>query len=177
MTSIWFVIAELARTRLDSSLLSLQEYSAQFTFREQWQDPRLRYEETFPGRDVPDFVVLATADSSQQIWMPDTFFPNEKNSYFHHATSTNKCTHTPVRRMATLINNARCFCSFAHQEKRKFVHVGQVNRMPRHARNAVTEFFRLTTTLGCEFDLSYFPLDYQNCSIEIESCKENNTQQ
>ncbi|KIH64779.1 hypothetical protein ANCDUO_04903 [Ancylostoma duodenale] len=58
------------------------EYSAQFTFREEWVDARLAY-----GRfedestEVPPFVVLATsenADQSQQIWMPDTFFQNEK---------------------------------------------------------------------------------------------------
>ncbi len=53
------------------------EYSSQFTFREEWWDPRLAYgrladEET----EVPPFVILATtehADTSQQIWMPDTF--------------------------------------------------------------------------------------------------------
>jgi len=53
------------------------EYSSQFTFREEWWDARLAY-----GRladddtEVPPFVVLATAemaDTSQQIWMPDTF--------------------------------------------------------------------------------------------------------
>lgn len=47
--------------------------SAQFTFREEWWDPRLAYgrfadEET----EVPAFVVLATseqADLTQQIWV------------------------------------------------------------------------------------------------------------
>uniref|UniRef100_A0A914C3C8 Ig-like domain-containing protein n=1 Tax=Acrobeloides nanus TaxID=290746 RepID=A0A914C3C8_9BILA len=63
------------------------EYSAQFTFREEWSDARLAY-----GRykdentEVPPFVVLATsenADLSQQIWMPDTFFQNEKEARRH----------------------------------------------------------------------------------------------
>ncbi|KAL3125308.1 hypothetical protein niasHT_000061 [Heterodera trifolii] len=63
------------------------EYSAQFTFREEWWDPRLAYgrfadDET----EVPAFVVLATseqADLTQQIWMPDTFFQNEKEARRH----------------------------------------------------------------------------------------------
>uniref|UniRef100_A0A8R1E4U7 Neur_chan_LBD domain-containing protein n=1 Tax=Caenorhabditis japonica TaxID=281687 RepID=A0A8R1E4U7_CAEJA len=59
------------------------EYSAQFTFREEWTDQRLAYEryEESGDTEVPPFVVLATsenADQSQQIWMPDTFFQNEK---------------------------------------------------------------------------------------------------
>ncbi|VDM55418.1 unnamed protein product [Angiostrongylus costaricensis] len=63
------------------------EYSTQFTFREEWVDARLAY-----GRfeddstEVPPFVVLATSensDQSQQIWMPDTFFQNEKEARRH----------------------------------------------------------------------------------------------
>ena len=30
---------------------------------------------------------------------------------------------------------------------------------------------RFTTTLACMMDLHYYPLDVQNCTIEIESCK------
>ncbi|PAV83403.1 hypothetical protein WR25_16134 [Diploscapter pachys] len=64
------------------------EYSAQFTFREEWVDTRLAYEryEKEEQVEVPDFVVLATsenADQSQQIWMPDSFFQNEKEARRH----------------------------------------------------------------------------------------------
>lgn len=31
--------------------------------------------------------------------------------------------------------------------------------------------FRFTTTLACMMDLHYYPLDSQNCTVEIESCK------
>lgn len=63
------------------------EYSAQFTFREEWTDKRLAYEKLEDENTaVPDFVVLATseqADLTQQIWMPDTFFQNEKEARRH----------------------------------------------------------------------------------------------
>ncbi|KAK0403400.1 hypothetical protein QR680_016895 [Steinernema hermaphroditum] len=63
------------------------EYSAQFTFREEWQDPRLAYERfADDNTQVPPFVVLATSEHSdlaQHIWMPDTFFQNEKEARRH----------------------------------------------------------------------------------------------
>ncbi|KAI6233929.1 BMA-AVR-14, isoform b [Aphelenchoides fujianensis] len=63
------------------------EYSAQFTFREEWWDARLAYERfSDDNTQVPPFVVLATSDSadlSRQVWMPDTFFQNEKEARRH----------------------------------------------------------------------------------------------
>uniref|UniRef100_A0A915ICK4 Uncharacterized protein n=1 Tax=Romanomermis culicivorax TaxID=13658 RepID=A0A915ICK4_ROMCU len=58
------------------------EYSAQFTFREEWVDPRLAYANLTKDSRVtyPPFVVLA---SGQEIWMPDTFFQNEKEARKH----------------------------------------------------------------------------------------------
>lgn len=34
----------------------------------------------------------------------------------------------------------------------------------------ITYGMRFTTTLACMMDLHYYPLDIQNCSVEIESC-------
>uniref|UniRef100_A0A8R1Y068 Ig-like domain-containing protein n=2 Tax=Onchocerca volvulus TaxID=6282 RepID=A0A8R1Y068_ONCVO len=63
------------------------EYSAQFTFREEWNDARLAYERLADeNTQVPPFVVLAASeqpDLTQQIWMPDTFFQNEKEARRH----------------------------------------------------------------------------------------------
>lgn len=36
---------------------------------------------------------------------------------------------------------------------------------------SVTYGMRFTTTLACMMDLHYYPLDSQNCTVEIESCK------
>lgn len=32
-------------------------------------------------------------------------------------------------------------------------------------------FYRITTTAACMMDLRRYPLDEQNCTLEIESCK------
>ncbi|KAK6757955.1 hypothetical protein RB195_015648 [Necator americanus] len=54
------------------------EYSVQLTFRESWRDDRLKY--GLNGESVPDFLILT---AGQQIWMPDSFFQNEKQAYKH----------------------------------------------------------------------------------------------
>ncbi|GMR60015.1 hypothetical protein PMAYCL1PPCAC_30210, partial [Pristionchus mayeri] len=54
------------------------EYSVQLTFRESWYDPRLRY--NYDTSNQPEFVIL---DNDQKIWMPDSFFQNEKQAHRH----------------------------------------------------------------------------------------------
>lgn len=54
------------------------EYSAHFTFREEWIDDRLAF--NYKGIK---FVNLPPSDPSIKIWMPDTFFQNEKDGQKH----------------------------------------------------------------------------------------------
>ncbi|CAI2355498.1 unnamed protein product [Caenorhabditis sp. 36 PRJEB53466] len=54
------------------------EYSVQLTFREEWVDGRLAY--GLPGDLKPEFLILT---AGQQIWMPDSFFQNEKQAHKH----------------------------------------------------------------------------------------------
>ncbi|VDD88802.1 unnamed protein product [Enterobius vermicularis] len=54
------------------------EYSIQLTFRESWVDGRLAY--GLPGDTKPEFLILAVG---QKIWMPDSFFQNEKQAHRH----------------------------------------------------------------------------------------------
>uniref|UniRef100_A0A8R1TV31 Uncharacterized protein n=1 Tax=Onchocerca volvulus TaxID=6282 RepID=A0A8R1TV31_ONCVO len=54
------------------------EYSVQLTFRESWVDGRLAF--GYPRDNTPDFVILT---AGQQIWMPDSFFQNEKQAQRH----------------------------------------------------------------------------------------------
>lgn len=76
------------------------EYSAQFTFREEWHDARLAYGRLADeNTQVPPFVVLAASeqtDLTQQIWMPDTFFQNEKFVFEKFAVNLSKVTNIDI---------------------------------------------------------------------------------
>lgn len=54
-----------------------------------------------------------------------------------------------------------------------FLHdVTERNKLVRlNGDGAITYGMRFTTTLACMMDLHYYPLDSQNCTVEIESCK------
>ncbi|RWS21063.1 glutamate-gated chloride channel-like protein [Leptotrombidium deliense] len=53
------------------------EYSVQITFREQWRDERLQYDDM--NGKIP-YLVLTDPN---RIWKPDLFFSNEKEGHFH----------------------------------------------------------------------------------------------
>lgn len=53
-----------------------------FYLRQKWKDPRLVY------RTVVDNITV-NWEYVKDIWVPDTFFPNEKKSDFHIATTHN----------------------------------------------------------------------------------------
>ena len=74
-------------------------------FRQFWRDPRLSFEvnmktspktqkqriSSLPFQPKPGLEKLVVgADYIKQIWVPDTFFVNEKKAYFHEATSDNQ---------------------------------------------------------------------------------------
>lgn len=53
------------------------EYSVQLTFREQWTDERLKFDD-FNGQ-----IKYLTLTEANRVWMPDLFFSNEKEGHFH----------------------------------------------------------------------------------------------
>ncbi|KAK2576487.1 hypothetical protein KPH14_005815 [Odynerus spinipes] len=59
------------------------EYSVQLTFREQWLDERLRFND-FGGR-----LRYLTLTEANRVWMPDLFFANEKEGHFHNIIMPN----------------------------------------------------------------------------------------
>ncbi|XP_042234380.1 gamma-aminobutyric acid receptor subunit beta-like isoform X13 [Homarus americanus] len=63
----------------------LMDFTLDFYFRQHWTDPRL----SFPGRGGLDELTVGS-EYLQKIWVPDTFFANEKKSYFHTATTSNE---------------------------------------------------------------------------------------
>jgi anionic glutamate receptor len=60
-----------------------QEYSTQLTFREEWIDDRLSFDDR---EGKIKFLVLTDPD---KIWKPDLFFKNEKEGHFHNIIMPN----------------------------------------------------------------------------------------
>ena len=56
-----------------------------YYFRQHWRDPRLDFSQ-YKGLDR----IQASTDYTNKIWVPDTFFPNEKRAYYHTATTPNE---------------------------------------------------------------------------------------
>ena len=54
-------------------------------FRQFWRDPRLSFE-----RHGGLEKLVVGAEYIELIWVPDTFFVNEKTAYFHDATTDNQ---------------------------------------------------------------------------------------
>lgn len=56
-----------------------------FYFRQSWTDPRLDFS-THKGLEE----IQVSTDYTEKIWVPDTFFPNEKRAYYHTLTTPNE---------------------------------------------------------------------------------------
>ncbi|XP_023169422.1 gamma-aminobutyric acid receptor subunit beta-like isoform X1 [Drosophila hydei] len=114
------------------------DYTITMYLNQYWRDERLAfniygpYYDSDADDDGVNDVLTLSGDFAEKIWVPDTFFANDKNSFLHDVT-----------------------------ERNKLVRLG--------GDGAVTYGMRFTTTLACMMDLHYYPLDSQNCTVEIES--------
>uniref|UniRef100_A0A8C1I6W4 Gamma-aminobutyric acid type A receptor beta2 subunit a n=1 Tax=Cyprinus carpio TaxID=7962 RepID=A0A8C1I6W4_CYPCA len=102
-----------------------QDYTLTMYFQQAWRDKRLSYTE------IPLNLTLDNR-VADQLWVPDTYFLNDKKSFVHGVTVKN--------RMIRL-----------------------------HPDGTVLYGLRITTTAACMMDLRRYPLDEQNCTLEIES--------
>jgi len=69
----------------NKSPVSYQDFTLDFYFRQFWTDPRLAFKPR-PGVET----LSVGSEFIKNIWVPDTFFVNEKQSYFHIATTSNE---------------------------------------------------------------------------------------
>lgn len=58
-------------------------WTTQITYRNVWNDDRLTYD------DHNGTIRYLTLTDTDKLWFPDTFFKNEKESYFHAMPSPN----------------------------------------------------------------------------------------
>lgn len=61
------------------------EWKVQLTFRQSWTDDRLKFND-YNGQ----LRYINMIDDVSQIWKPDTFFKNEKESHFHKLLAPNQ---------------------------------------------------------------------------------------
>ncbi|KAK1903860.1 Gamma-aminobutyric acid receptor subunit beta-2 [Dissostichus eleginoides] len=101
------------------------DYTLTMYFQQAWRDKRLSYSEIAYNLTLDNRVADA-------LWVPDTYFLNDKKSFVHGVTVKN--------RMIRL-----------------------------HPDGTVLYGLRITTTAACMMDLRRYPLDEQNCTLEIES--------
>ena len=100
------------------SIGDLSEKFMDFTFdmyfRQYWSDPRLSFDREQFGIDK----LVVGAEYIKLIWVPDTFFVNEKIALFHQATTENqflRITHTgEVLRSMRLTIKATCPMNLAN---------------------------------------------------------------
>ncbi|XP_038328677.1 gamma-aminobutyric acid receptor subunit beta-3 isoform X5 [Canis lupus familiaris] len=104
---------------------SRADYTLTMYFQQYWRDKRLAYS------GIPLNLTLDNR-VADQLWVPDTYFLNDKKSFVHGVTVKN--------RMIRL-----------------------------HPDGTVLYGLRITTTAACMMDLRRYPLDEQNCTLEIES--------
>ncbi|XP_054995447.1 gamma-aminobutyric acid receptor subunit beta-1 isoform X1 [Sorex araneus] len=102
-----------------------KDYTLTMYFQQSWKDKRLSYS------GIPLNLTLDNR-VADQLWVPDTYFLNDKKSFVHGVTVKN--------RMIRL-----------------------------HPDGTVLYGLRITTTAACMMDLRRYPLDEQNCTLEIES--------
>lgn len=68
-----------------SSVSEVQmDFTTDFYFRQKWYDPRLEFK---PVGQIDELCV--GSEFADKIWLPDTFFANEKTANFHKATTEN----------------------------------------------------------------------------------------
>ena len=113
-------------------------------FRQFWRDPRLSFE-----RRAGLEKLVVGAEYIKLIWVPDTFFVNEKTAYFHDATTDNQFL--------------------------RILHTGEILRSIRYEATVCTEI--TTTVLGRIFkqnklehrqsgdnENSFIDREHQRCS-------------
>ena len=83
---IWLVNCHLT-AKINKSHLSiffLQDYTITIYLNQYWKDERLAF-----SQNHSDCMTL-TGDFAEKIWVPDTFFANDKHSFLHDVTEKNK---------------------------------------------------------------------------------------
>jgi len=69
--------------------LVIQDYALNLYLRQTWKDPRLEYRLPKDVTEKIDHIKLE-GDKWENLWLPDTFFRNEKEASYHDVTVANR---------------------------------------------------------------------------------------
>ncbi|RCN40347.1 hypothetical protein ANCCAN_13733 [Ancylostoma caninum] len=107
----------------------LQEFVAQFRFRQEWFDDRLRFMDhqgpLSPEYRNFEFIHVAR---DQRLWIPDTFFQNERNGWYHMLDQVNTSLivfHAFIALSNGLAELRDRFCIICLHHRRHQVRVGR----------------------------------------------------
>lgn len=64
----------------------IQDYTLTLYLNQYWKDERLSFD-LGSGKEVE---LTLSGDFAEKIWVPDTFFANDKHSFLHEVTEKNK---------------------------------------------------------------------------------------
>jgi len=79
------------------------ELTMEMYFRQSWLDPRLKFQDIESIYHIDE--IIGGQDISDNIWVPDTFFVNEKNSEF-------KETYTKIKKDGSVLWSRKCTVTF-----------------------------------------------------------------
>uniref|UniRef100_A0A8C3BK27 Gamma-aminobutyric acid type A receptor subunit beta2 n=1 Tax=Cairina moschata TaxID=8855 RepID=A0A8C3BK27_CAIMO len=138
------------------------DYTLTMYFQQAWRDKRLSY-------NVIPLNLTLDNRVADQLWVPDTYFLNDKKSFVHGVTVKNRMIR--LHPDGTVLYGLSFGChllSFFCMSCKHITPNGIIGQYwPIQALQRVRE--RITTTAACMMDLRRYPLDEQNCTLEIES--------
>ncbi|KAK2540843.1 hypothetical protein Q9966_004542 [Columba livia] len=151
------------------------DYTLTMYFQQAWRDKRLSY-------NVIPLNLTLDNRVADQLWVPDTYFLNDKKSFVHGVTVKNRMIRLHpdgtvlygLRSLSVVCEIARKICcvlvieimSFYASWQQSLASFG-VFVAPQNSTADMSEL--ITTTAACMMDLRRYPLDEQNCTLEIES--------
>jgi len=68
---------------------SIQDYALNLYLRQSWKDPRLQFRVPADMTEKLDQIKMAEGKWNH-LWLPDTFFRNEKDATYHDVTVANR---------------------------------------------------------------------------------------
>ncbi|KAI4542952.1 hypothetical protein MG293_007078 [Ovis ammon polii] len=146
------------------------DYTLTMYFQQSWKDKRLSYS------GIPLNLTLDNR-VADQLWVPDTYFLNDKKSFVHGVTVKNRMIR--LHPDGTVLYGLRLGFLFPRDYKcpGETIRLQQNKNCPEfkilfRSLNGIKPPRRhllITTTAACMMDLRRYPLDEQNCTLEIES--------